>query len=151
MGIPLQSVTDSIKNNLPFSENDLKCLKKKHGDRVKNFEKHVGSPFEEVFQKEICAKLEIKTETNQKTASVSFVSFFAGLGIISEFIKSFTKIENVPMMTNLDFYQNNMFKPGFIPGPNQRLKNSECFFCSDMNIQEIFATKWGLVFVKKEI
>lgn len=145
MGIPLKIVTKTLKNNASFSEEHLEYLKEKLGDKGEDFRKHIGRPFEEVFQKEICGKIKIQTEDGQKDASVSFVSFFAGLGIISEFVKYLCKIQDIPMINDKDFYRINMFKPSHLRGPFQYVKNPECIFsCSDIDFQQIFAKKWGI-------
>ena len=142
--IPLQLVIESLKNNSLFSTVHLEYIKKEDKKRAENYEKYVGKQFDEVFQKEICSKLNIVTNNKQKTASVSFVSFFAGLGIISEFIKYSCKINNVPLMIDRNFYQINMFKPGHIPSPTHRKKNPRCTFCSDTDIKQRFSEKWSI-------
>ena len=50
------------------------------------------------------------------------------------------------MINDKDFYRINMFKPSHLGGSFQYVKNPECTFsCSDIDIQQIFAKKWGII------
>ncbi len=144
-GIPIEIVTNAFNNDEKFSHRHLEFLVKKLGSKANQFKIHVGKSFKEVYAKEICGKIKIQTDQGEKHASISFVSFFAGLGIISELIKYNSIQKNIPLTSNEDFFRINMFKPDHIGLPHRYQKNPDCILnCSSKSTQDIFAKLWKL-------
>ena len=109
-----------------------------------SFEIGLEKPFNDVYQKEICGTLGVETSDGNKTSSVPFVSFFAGLCVASELIKYHSKsFEEFPLMNYLDFLQVSLFSPKHL-NLAHRPKNPSCSInCSDESLQECFSEKWS--------
>lgn len=146
MGIPLSKVEDAIKKKLIFSEEHFEFMKDKLGVNVKKFEKFIGKPFEDVYKKEVCGTINLKTTSGEKSPSVPFVSFFSGLALTVEIIKySMKELHQFPMISTPDFLQINMFSPSSY-NIAERVKNPNCVLgCSKSNVQKVYSEKWGMV------
>ena len=143
-GIPADAVTRAIKTESLFTEEHYRYMCKKLRDGSVQFQDLIGKPFKDVYQKEICGMLNIKTNDGNKTPSVPFVSFFAGLCVASELIKYHSKsFEELPMMNHLDFLRINLLSPEYL-NLVHRLKKSSCSMgCSDESLQKYFSEKWS--------
>lgn len=144
MGIPLNKVEDAINKKLIFSEEHFEFMKDKLGVNVRKFEKLIGRPFEDVYKKEVCGTINLKTTNGEKSPSIPFVSFFSGLALTAEIIKySKKELHQFPMISMPDFLQINLFSP-LSYNIAKRIKNPNCILkCSKNNIQKIYSEKWG--------
>ena len=142
-GIPVDAVTKAIKQKSSFTEEHYRSMCKKLRGEATQFQDSIGKPFEDVYQKEICGALSVETNEGNKTASIPFVSFFAGLCAASELIKYHSRsFEELPMMNRLDFLQINLFSPKHL-NLVHRSKDPNCSLgCSDKSLQKYFSTKW---------
>lgn len=145
MGIPLNKVEDAINKKLSFSEEHFKFMKDKLGENSVKFEKFIGRSFEDVYKKEVCGTINLKTKDGKQNASIPFVSFFSGLALTAEVIKySKKELHQFPMFTTPDFLQINLFSP-LSYNIAERIKNPNCLLgCSTKDIQRIYSEKWGL-------
>ena len=142
-GIPVSLVAKAIQNDENFTNKHLEFLISKLGIQANKFKQHIGKSFKEVYTKEICGEINVRTEEGVKHPTVSFVSFFAGLAILSELIKYCSDMNNTPLLTKKDFFRINMFKPVHIGPPHRYQKNSKCMLnCSAKSIHEIFEKLW---------
>lgn len=144
-GIPIEIVSHALDNDEKFSDQHLEFLVKKLGSKANQFKIHIGKPFKKVYAKEICGEMEIQTDQGEQHASVSFVSFFAGLGVLSELIKYNSVQKNISLTFGKDFFRINMFKPDHIGPPHRYQKNPNCLLnCSSKSAQKIFAKLWEI-------
>lgn len=145
MGIPLDDVKNALKHKEKFSHHHFALMKEKLGSKADKFQKFIGMPFEEVYKKEVCGKIQVKTKEGVKTSSVSFVSFFSGLSLAAELIKFFSKEFPFPMKTTKDFLRLNLFLPETMMIA-RRVKNPNCSFnCSSTIIKSIYSKKWNIM------
>lgn len=145
-GIPITEVKRVIANKEKFTEQHFDLMKEKFGSQADKFQKFVGLSFEDVYKKEVCGKMEIKTKDGIKTSSVSFVSFFSGLSLAAELIKSHSEtLRQYPMNTKEDFLRINLLLPERIISAH-RPKDSNCSLnCSSDTIKNIYSKKWNIL------
>lgn len=146
MGISVTEVKRALENNEKFTEQHFASMKEKFGAKADRFQKFVGLPFDEVYKKEVCGKMEIKTKDGTKTSSVSFVSFFSGLSLVAELIKFYSDdLRKYPMNTKEDFLRINLLLPSTIIFA-RRPKDPSCSLnCSSDAIKNIYSKKWGII------
>lgn len=151
-GIPLEEVKQLILERGVFSEDNYQKMVEKLGEQAKKFQNNIGQKFSEFYIKEVCGQITTNTNEGMKSPSVSFVSFFSGLVLVSELIKYYnSQFTNIPMKNNLDFLQFNLFIPTLYHMV-RRPKNKQCMFnCFSTDIQEIFAEKWNLSLIKRGV
>lgn len=143
-GIPENEVKEALASNGIFSETHLDFMRKKMGEKAEKFLEHIGKPFRDVYTQEMCGAIQVETSAGVKSASVSFVSFFAGLALVAELIKYTTSsLHSYPMITSEDFLQFNLFIPSLL-SPIRRVKEPKCILnCDDGDIHGIFIRKWN--------
>jgi molybdopterin/thiamine biosynthesis adenylyltransferase len=145
MGIPITEVKKALENNEKFTEQHFALMKEKFGTQVDKFQKFVGLAFEDVYKKEVCGKMEIKTKDGTRTSSVSFVSFFSGLSLAAELIKFHSDaLRQYPMNTKEAFLRINLLLPETIIFAH-RPKDPNCSLnCSSDTIKNIYSKKWNI-------
>lgn len=143
MGIPLNKVEDAINKKSLFSEEHFEFMKDKLEGNAEKFKKFIGRPFEDVYKKEVCGAINLKTKDGEKNASVPFVSFFSGLALTAEIIKySKKELHQFPMISTPDFLQISLFSP-LSYNIAERVKNPSCILgCSKNNVQKVYSEKW---------
>ena len=144
-GIPFEKVKNTIQNKEKFSQEHFEYMKKNFGNNADKFEQFIGIPFDQVYKKEVCGKMEIKTKEGKKSPSIPFVSFFSGLMLASELIKySSTDLHKFPMITKPDFLEMSLFSPHSY-NPSRRTKNPNCKIeCSEDRVKKVYSEKWGV-------
>lgn len=144
MGIPITEVKRAFENKEKFTERHFALMKEKFGVQANRFQKFVGIPFDEVYKKEVCGKMEIKTKDGLKTPSISFVSFFSGLSLAAELIKFHSDaLGKYPMKIKEDFLRINLLLPETIIFA-RRPKDPDCSLnCSSDTIRNIYSKKWN--------
>ena len=142
-GIPIDVVTAALAQGSLFTEEHYGFMLGKLQDGAVRFRDSIGKPFEDVYQKQICGALNVETDEGEKTPSVPFVSFFAGLCAASELIKYRSKsFGNLPMMNRRDYLEADLFSPR-MSNLAHRVKEPDCSMsCSSRSIQEHFSNKW---------
>ena len=145
MGIPVTEVKKALENNATFTEEHFALMKEKFGAQADKFHKFVGLPFDDVYKKEVCGKMEIKTKDGTKSSSVSFVSFFSGLSLAAELIKfNSDTLHQYPMNTKEDFLRLNLLLPETIIFA-RRPKDPNCSLnCSSDAIKNVYSKKWNI-------
>ncbi|NDF35985.1 MAG: hypothetical protein EB154_09120 [Nitrosopumilaceae archaeon] len=145
MGIPVTEVKKALENNAKFTEEHFALMKEKFGAQADKFQKFVGLSFDDVYKKEVCGKMEIKTKDGTKSSSVSFVSFFSGLSLAAELIKfSSDTLQQYPMNTRKDFLRLNLLFPETIIF-ERRPKDPNCSLnCSLDAIKNVYSKKWNI-------
>ena len=121
-------------------------MKDKLGVNAVKFEKFIGRLFEDVYKKEVCGTINLKTKDGKKNASIPFVSFFSGLALTAEVIKySKKELHQFPMISTPDFLQISLFSP-LSYNIAERVKNQSCVLgCSEIAVKKVYSEKWGIV------
>ena len=144
-GIPLDAVRKAIAEGGPFTDEHLAHVEGRRGGAWAGLRRRVGQKFESVYASEICGRLPVSDSGSGDSASVPFVSFFAGLALVGEVVKHYCPdIHGIPMVDNRDFVQVSLFSPCSL-NLAHRTKSPNCALrCSEENIQSRFAAKWSV-------
>ena len=142
-GIPLESVRKALAEGGTFTGDHLAHVERRHGAASAALRRFVGQGFEHVYAAEMCGKLPASGGEADGSASVPFVSFFAGLALAGEVIKHYSHgISGVPMTDRRDFAQVSLFSPRSL-NLARRTKSPNCALrCSCEDVQSRFAAKW---------
>lgn len=143
-GIPLESVRKAIAEGGPFTDEHLAHVEGRRGAAWPALRRRVGQRFESVYASEICGKMPVADSGNGDSASVPFVSFFAGLALAGEVVKHYCPdICGIPMVGSRDFVQVSLFSPCSL-NLARRTKSPNCALgCSGKNVQNRFVAKWA--------
>lgn len=141
-GIPEAEVRRLAASGDAFTRGHLEAMGVA-GDAARRLEKHVGRPFVEVYAREICGMVRVRAEGGAVHASVPFVSFFAGLSLLSEVAKHFSPgLRGYPMPNGLDLLEINLFSPGSCE-LSRKPRDPGCDLCSDAAVLQIWRDKWA--------
>jgi molybdopterin/thiamine biosynthesis adenylyltransferase len=145
-GIPSAEVERAIKEKSVFTKEHYLYVEKTSGKEITRLKDSIGLPFEQVYAQEICGKMDFQLKDKEISSSVSFVSFFSGLVLLTELIKYQDKtLQNYPMMSKNNFLQFNLFLFDNYNLAN-RVKDSHCSLnCNDKDVRNIFSRKWSAV------
>lgn len=144
-GIPPEAVRKGLAEDEPFTDEHLAHVEGRHGAAAATLRRRVGQRFESVYASEICGRLPVEGPgVGRDSASVPFVSFFAGLALAGEVIKHYCPdIHGIPMVNNHDFVQVSLFSPRSL-NLARRTKSPNCALrCSEEYVQGRFAAKWA--------